>query len=221
MLGLKKHEISRCMQKKIARWLLEVGAVTLRPSRPFTWASGIKSPIYCDNRLLLSYPKARSDVIEAFEKIIGEKRIKCDAIAGVATAGIPYAAILADHLKKPMLYVRSAAKDHGKGNQIEGCVKKGARVLVIEDLVSTGKSSVAAIQALKDAGARVTHCLAVFSYQFKKAEDAFEEARCRLQTLTDLETLLALAVSRKIISKNDRLLIEKFSQDPEGWLGDQ
>lgn len=200
------------MDKKIARWLLKMGAVTLRPSRPFTWASGIKSPIYCDNRLLLSSYKTRSDVIQAFEKLIRKNKIKFEAVAGIATGGIPYAAILADHLKKPMLYVRGQAKAHGKGNQVEGIFKKGASVLVIEDLVSTGMSSLAAVRALRKAGAKVTHCLAIFSYGFPKAQKAFKSARCQLMTLTGLNPLLAVSREMRQITSDEEKLIRIFRE---------
>lgn len=199
-------------EKKIAQWLLKVGAVTLRPAQPFTWASGIKSPIYCDNRLLLSHPQARDDVIKAFESLIRKNKIKFDVIAGIATGGIPHAAILADHLKKPMIYVRSAPKGHGKGNQVEGSFKKGARVLVIEDLVSTGGSSLSAITAIRASGGKVSDCLAVFTYGFPNAQKSFRDAKCHLQTLTNLEALLAVAVDTKKITENQVDLILQFSK---------
>ena len=201
-------------KKKIALLLLQVGAVALSPSKPFTWASGISSPIYCDNRLLLSDPKAREEVIRAFLSLIKKEKIYFDAIAGIATAGIPHASILADRLKKPLLYVRAVAKQHGKGNQIEGKLKKGSRVLVIEDLVSTGGSSLAAVKALKAAGARVTHCLAIFSYGFPESQKAFQVERCSLKTLTNLDSLLAGA---KNMSVRERVLIEGFARNPREW----
>ncbi len=200
------------MNKKIAKWLLKIGAVTLRPSRPFIWASGIKSPIYCDNRLLLSNPKARHDVIQAFEKLIRKNKIRFDVIAGIATGGIPHAAILADHLKKPMLYVRGQAKTHGKGNQVEGVFKKGDSVLVIEDLVSTGMSSLEAVQALRKAGAKVTYCLAIFSYGFPRAQKAFKAARCRLMTLTGLDLLLTVSREMRQITSHEEKLVRIFRE---------
>ncbi len=198
------------MQAKIATWLLKVGAVTLRPSNPFTWSSGIKSPIYCDNRLLISNPHALQDVIQGFLSVIRKRKIKCDAIAGVATAGIPYAAILADRLKKPMLYVRNSAKDHGKKNQVEGSIEKGARVLVIEDLVSTGRSSLNAISVLREAGTKVDYCLAVFTYGFPETKKAFLSARCKLFTLTCLDPLLEIALRQKIIKPEEEKIIRSF-----------
>ena len=206
------------MQNEIASWLLKAGAVSLSPHKPFTWASGIQSPIYCDSRFLLSHPQARNDVIKAFENLIRKKKIKFDAIAGIATAGIPHAAILADHLKKPMLYVRSAPKGHGKGNQVEGSLKKGARVLVIEDLVSTGMSSLNAIKALKKSGARVSYCLAIFSYGFSDAQIGFQVARCKLLTLTSLENLLEVALRQKRITSKEEKNIRLFSLDPKNYF---
>ena len=206
------------MREDIAKLLLKAGSVTLSPQRPFTWASGIKSPIYCDNRLLLSFPKIRNEVIDEFEGLIKKGKIRYDAIAGIATAGIPHAAILADRLKKPLLYVRPQAKGHGKKNQIEGRLEKGSRVLVIEDLISTAQSCLAAVTALRKAGAVVRHCLAIFSYGLPVAQKAFEKARCQLYTLTNLETLLTVAMNDGWISLDEKGMIQRFSQDPKGWL---
>lgn len=206
------------MDYEIPGWMLKTEAVTLRPSDPFIWASGIRSPIYCDNRVLLSYPKARNAIIKGFVDLIRKKKIKFDAIAGIATAGIPHASILADRLKKPLLYVRAAPKNHGKGNQIEGRFEKADRILVIEDLVSTGKSSLEAIAALRKAGAKVEHCLAIFSYGFSSALRSFRKAQCRLTTLTNLDELLKAAVSKKKIDPSEIDFIRGFSNNPEGWL---
>lgn len=200
----------------IAALLLKHGAVALRPSKPFVWASGIRSPIYCDNRILLSYPKTRDLVIDGFIALIRKHGIRFDAIAGIATAGIPLASILADRLRKPLLYVRSAPKAHGKGNQIEGRFEKGSRILVIEDLVSTGKSSLDAIAALKKAGAKVNDCLAIFSYGFPVSQKAFRKARCRLRTLTDLDELLRVAIAMKKINPAALKLIREFSESIRG-----
>lgn len=197
----------------IAALLLRCGAVALRPAKPFVWASGIRSPIYCDNRLLLSYPKARDLIIRGFVALIRKKKLRFDAIAGIATAGIPHAAILADRLKKPLLYVRSAPKAHGKGNRIEGRLKKGSRILVIEDLVSTGKSSLEAVQALKKAGARVSDCLAIFSYGFPVSQKAFQKAKCRLRTLTGLGELLSVAVRMKKIRPAELKTVTSFLKE--------
>lgn len=206
------------MREEIARLLLKVGAVTLRPNKPFVWASGICAPIYCDNRLLLSNNRVRSAVVDEFKKVIRKGRVRYEAIAGIATSGIPWASILADHLKKPMLYVRNSAKGHGKKNLVEGRLEKGNRVLVIEDLVSTGQSSLHAVRALKQAGAMVRHCLAIFSYGLPVSQKSFEKARCQLYTLTNLETLLTVALKDGWISREEKMLIQKFSQNPTGWI---
>lgn len=206
------------MREEVAKLMLKLGTVAFRPSDPFVWASGIRSPIYCDNRLFLSHPKARATIVNEFQQIIRKGRVRFEAIAGVATGGIPYAAILADRLKKPMLYVRNSAKSHGKKNQIEGRLEKGRRILVIEDLISTGQSSLGAVRTLRRSGTIVRHCLGIFTYGLSSAQRAFERARCQLYTLTDLETLLAVAMKEGWISREEKLLIEKFSQDPKGWL---
>ena len=182
---------------RIATALLDAGAVLLRPQRPFTWASGIQSPIYCDNRLLLSDPKRRRLVVTVFVSAIRRGRLAADVIAGTATAGIPWASLIAGRLNKPLVYVRSAPKGHGRGNQIEGKLPRGARVLVIEDLISTGGSSLHVVDALRKAGGRVTACLAIFSYGFASAAAAFARARVPLVPLCTLPELLEVAVARR------------------------
>lgn len=204
-------------QQKIARILLDVGAVALRPDKPFTWASGIQSPIYCDNRLLMSYPEARREVREAFCRLIKENIPDCELIAGVATGAIPHAAWVAERLSKPLVYVRGAAKDHGKQNQVEGKVAPGAVAVVIEDLVSTGGSSVAAVEALREAGAKVEHCFAIFSYGFVEALEKFAAIHCSVQSLTDFPTLLQAAKERRLIRAEQIELLKKFSADPRHW----
>lgn len=204
-------------QQKVAKALLKLGAVQLRPDRPFVWTSGIKSPIYCDNRILLSHPKARDKVMEGFLSLIKSEGLKFDALAGIATAGIPHAAILADRLEKPMLYVRASPKTHGKGNRIEGEFRKGDRVLVVEDLVSTGQSSLEAVKALRQAGLKADDCVAIFTYGFPFAKNAFRRERCRLHTLTDLRTLVDVAVEGERIETQDRALIERFARAPQKW----
>lgn len=201
-------------EHEIAKILLKIGAVTIRPIRSFVWSSGIKSPIYCDNRLVLSHPESREQVIEGFLKKIKKEDLKFDVIAGIATAGIPYAAILADRLKKPMIYVRSAPKGHGKGNQIEGKFDKGDNVLVVEDLISTGQSSLGAVQALKKSGAKVSDCLAIFTYGFPFSKNAFQRERCRIHTLTSLESLIEVAVLKGILMSSDRKMILDFAKNP-------
>ncbi|OGQ04309.1 MAG: orotate phosphoribosyltransferase [Deltaproteobacteria bacterium RIFCSPLOWO2_01_44_7] len=206
------------IKQEVAKILLEIGAVTLSPKKLFTWASGIQSPIYCDNRLLMTYPEARREIREAFCHLLKEKEPNCELIAGVATGAIVHAAWVAEHLNKPMVYVRSQAKDHGKQNLVEGKVEPGKLAIVIEDLVSTGGSSCAAIEALRDSGGKVNHCLAIFTYGFPEAVKKFEAIQCNLTTLTDFSTLLQLAKERRIISAEEQTLLQRFSANPRGWL---
>lgn len=203
--------------QEIARLLLEVGAVTLRPDQPFTWASGIQSPIYCDNRLLMSLPEARREVREAFCRLIRKKLPDCELIAGVATGAIPHAAWVAERLGKPFVYIRAEKKEHGKQNQVEGKVLPGSLAVVIEDLVSTGGSSCAAVEALREAGAKVSHCFAIFSYGFPEALKKFEAIQCAVESLTDFPTLLQMAKERRIITAEQVELLKKFSADPRNW----
>lgn len=206
------------IRQKVAEILLDAGAVTLRLDKPFTWASGILSPIYCDNRLLMSDVNARREIREAFCHLIKEKGLTCDLIAGVATGAIPHAAWVAERLGKPFVYVRGSAKEHGKQNQVEGKVVPGVAAAVIEDLVSTGGSSVAAVEALREAGAKVEHCLAIFSYGFAEAQEKFDAAHCTLTTLTDFPTLLQIAREKRIIRAEQETLLKKFAQNPRHWL---
>lgn len=202
--------------EKIARRLLEVGAVKLQPANPFTWASGLRSPIYCDNRVLLSYPAIRSEVIDglvelsaAFENI--------DGVAGVATAGIPHGALLADRLGLPFVYIRSKAKEHGRQNQIEGRVEPGHRYLVVEDLISTGGSSLKAIDALVGAGGAVAGAVAIFSYEFPAAARAFELAEVKLATISGYETLVKEAADSAYISSEEATALSTWREDPRAW----
>lgn len=210
-------DISEKVAKKVAKVLLEIKAVTLSPKEPYTYTSGIKSPIYCDNRLLVSYPEQRRIVRDCFIKLIEENNMEFDVVAGTATAGIPHAAWIADKLKKPMIYIRSKPKDYGKENLIEGQLLPGQKVLVIEDLVSTGGSSVAAVQAVRDAGGQVEYCLAIFSYQLKKAEDKFNEANCRILTLSNFSTLVKIAKKMEYITKEDLKIVLEWNSIPDGW----
>lgn len=202
--------------KNIAGRLLEAGAVRLRPRNPFTWASGLRSPIYCDNRVLLSYPAIRSEVIDGlaelaagFDDVYG--------IAGVATAGIPHGALLADRLGLPFVYIRSQAKAHGRQNQIEGRVEPGNRYLVVEDLISTGGSSLKAIDALRGAGGDIVGAVAIFSYGFPAAARAFEQADVRLATLSSYPTLLDEAVAAAAITDEQAATLASWRQDPRAW----
>ena len=201
----------------VANYLLQIKAIKLSPQSPFTWASGIKSPIYCDNRLTLSYPEVRNAIVDAFVKV-AKSHFDFDAIAGVATAGIPHGALLADRLGLPFAYVRSKAKAHGRQNQIEGQIPEGAKVLVIEDLISTGGSSLQAVDALKQAGVQVAGVLAIFTYQLPEAIEAFKTANCALATLSDYETLIQFAIDQQYIEQKDYQLLSSWKDNPKGWM---
>lgn len=201
----------------IAKYLLEIGAVSLRPESPFTWASGLKSPIYCDNRLTMAYPHVRHAITDGFAALLAEQHVSPHAVAGTATAGIPHAAWLAERLDLPMAYVRSAAKAHGQGKRIEGLIKPGQDVIVVEDLVSTGESSVAAVEAVQEAGATVLGVCAIFTYGLPQSQAVFERIGVPLHTLTNYKTLVDVAVSEQ---KLDRALLDtllEWQQDPAGW----
>lgn len=190
------------LASEVAKRLLQIKAIKLSPQNPFTWASGIKSPIYCDNRIVLSYPKAR-EVVKAGLVEKSKEYGDFDVIAGVATAGIAHGMMLADALEKPFIYVRSSAKGHGRQNLIEGELPEGKTVLVIEDLISTGGSSIKAIEALRDNGATVVGCMAIFTYGFQKAVDAFAKADCKFSTLSNYDALITEAIDSQYITKND------------------
>ncbi|MFD2616941.1 orotate phosphoribosyltransferase [Terrilactibacillus laevilacticus] len=204
----------------IARHLLEIQAVILQPKDPFTWASGIKSPVYCDNRLTLSYPDIRSTIISGFVDLIKNHYPDVEVIAGTATAGIPHAALIAQEMNLPMVYVRSSAKSHGKKKQIEGLVKPGQKVVVIEDLISTGGSVLKAVDALKAADAEVLGVAAIFTYQLPKAEQQFKTAETQLNTLTNFEILIEEAVTQNVITNEQLVALKKWYQDPENqdWM---
>ncbi|MES2621218.1 MAG: orotate phosphoribosyltransferase [Bacteroidota bacterium] len=203
--------------REVAEYLLEIKAVVLNAKEPFTWASGLKSPIYCDNRKTLSYPKVRTYLKTAFAETIAEEFKNCEVIAGVATAGIPHGALVADVLNKPFVYVRDKAKGHGLGNQIEGKLDKGQKVVVIEDLISTGGSSLKAVEALKEAGAEVLGLGAIFTYGFEKSVQAFEQAACKYFTLCDYSTLLDVAQRLDYIKEEDKDTLIKWYQAPDKW----
>ncbi|MNZ43619.1 Orotate phosphoribosyltransferase [compost metagenome] len=203
--------------KQVAESLLEIGAVALRPHQPFTWTSGIKSPIYCDNRLTMSYPEIRDLIAESFATVIRDSYPDTEVIAGTATAGIPHAAFVAQKLGLPMAYIRDKAKGHGKENQIEGLIKAGQKVIVIEDLISTGGSSIKAAQAVREAGADPQAVLAIFSYQLDKAVNAFAEAGVPLQTLSNYSALIDVAVERGVIKSEDLELLKSWREDPSAF----
>lgn len=200
----------------IARELLQIKAIKLSPQKPFTWASGLKSPIYCDNRLVLSYPDLRSKIIDAFIEQ-SKAFVPFDVIGGVATAGIAHSALIADRMELPMIYIRAEAKSHGMGNQIEGKLEPGARVLVIEDLLSTGGSSLKAVEAVRATGAIVVGVLAIFSYGFDVCIKAFEHAHCPFKTLTDYPTLNRIAKTLNYITDLDMVLLSDWNQNPGAW----
>lgn len=201
--------------KTIAGKLLEIDAVALRPDDPFTWTSGIKSPIYCDNRLTLSFPEVRKLVARAFADVIREQYPDAEVIAGTATAGIPHAAWVAEELNLPMIYVRSKPKGHGKGNQIEGLLKDGQKTIVIEDLISTGGSSIEAAQAVQKAGGEVLAVLAIFSYQFPTAEEAFAASGIPFQTLSNYSALLELAAETGKITAEQQSVLAEWRNNPK------
>lgn len=201
---------------EVAKSLLQIKAIKLSPQTPFTWASGLKSPIYCDNRTLLSYPAIRDSVVEG---LVEKSRLfpPFDVVAGVATAGIPHGALLADRLKLPFVYVRAKAKDHGRQNLIEGELKAGQRVLVIEDLISTGGSSLQAVDALREESSIVVGVLAIFSYEFESAKSAFQQANCPLETLSNYSTMTQVALESAYVGPEDQETLRQWRQDPKQW----
>jgi orotate phosphoribosyltransferase len=203
--------------KKIAEYLLQIKAIKLQPANPFTWASGWKSPIYCDNRKTLSFPEVRSYIRDSFASLIRELYPQAGMIAGVATGAISHGALAADKLVLPFIYVRSGAKEHGLGNQIEGYYEKGQKVVVVEDLISTGGSSLNAVKALRDAGCEVLGMVAIFTYEFKKATEAFTAENCRLNTLCNYTTLIETAVKTGYITESDVETLKKWRVDPSVW----
>lgn len=205
------------MNKEIAAHLLDIGAVFLQPNEPFTWSSGLKSPIYCDNRMTLSFPQVRREIAKGLSELIKIHYPEVEVIAGTATAGIPHAAWVSDVLNIPMCYVRSKAKAHGKGNQIEGKVVKGQKVVVIEDLISTGGSAITAAEALREAGCEVLGIVAIFSYQLPAATASLEAANISAQTLTDFPTLINVALEKNVVSENDIESLKSWRENPVDW----
>lgn len=203
--------------KKTAEYLLQINAIKLQPAKPFTWASGWRSPIYCDNRKTLSFPVVRSYIRDAFASKVRQLYPDAEVIAGVATGAIAHGALVADALGLPFIYVRSGAKDHGLGNQIEGYYAEGQRVVVIEDLISTGGSSLGAVRALRAAGCKVEGMIAIFTYGFKKAEEAFAAEECRLDTLGNYSVLVDLALDSGYISGEDVETLREWRKEPSEW----
>ena len=205
----------------VAKDLLSIGAVFLRPDEPFTWASGIKSPIYCDNRLILTAPEARVHVESAIAETVKREYPEAEVLMGTSTAGIAHAAIAAHLLNMPMGYVRSGKKDHGRGNQIEGKLLPGQKVVVIEDLISTGGSVIEVVEALREAGAVVLGIVSIFTYGMQKGLDRLAAANVRNLSLTDLDTIAAIAVEENYIRAEDEARLLKFRANPsdESWIG--
>ena len=202
---------------KIAEFLLQIKAIKLQPAKPFTWASGWKSPIYCDNRVTLSYPKVRTFIRQEFVNAINERFGKPDVIAGVATGGIAQGALVAQEMGLPFVYIRSEAKKHGLTNMIEGVVEKGQSVVIIEDLISTGGSSLKAVDALRDKGCEVKGMAAIFTYGFKTANDNFKKAKCKLVCLSDYDTLVKQALQSSYISDKDLKSLKEWRDNPAEW----
>ncbi len=207
------------MEKKIASCLLEIKAVFLRPQEPFTWASGIKSPIYCDNRLTLSYPHIRNQVEQGLAENIRKHYPDCEVVAGTSTAGIAHAALVADILGLPMCYVRSSAKDHGRNNQIEGKVEKGQKVVVVEDLISTGGSVIEVVNVLREVGAEVLGIASIFTYGLQKGIDRMQEAQVKNVSLSNYDALVEVAVEQDYIKAEDVKKLQAFQKNPSdsGW----
>ncbi len=208
-------------EKAVAEKLLEIQAIKLSLDKPFTWASGWKSPIYCDNRKTLSFPAIREFIKSEMCNIIFEKFPDADYLAGVATAGIAWGAMAADQLKLPFIYVRSKPKEHGMGNQVEGFFETGKQVVVIEDLISTGKSSLSVIHALRTAGLEIAGLVSIFNYGFDEAAKAFESAGVITQSLTDYPTLIRLAVEKGSVNAEQQKTLVKWREDPANWSSDR
>ena len=205
--------------KVVAEKLLQVNAVKLNPENPFIWASGWKSPIYCDNRKVLSFPFIRDYIKSELCNVVFEKFPEAGLVAGVATAGIAWGAMVADQLKLPYVYVRPKPKEHGLGNQIEGFYEQGQRVVVIEDLVSTGKSSLQVIEVLKEAGLEIAGMVSIFTYGFPIATEVLSRAGVTYYPLTDYPTLIQLAAEKHIVSSDQLDILLKWRNDPAGWKG--
>ena len=204
-------------QEETAKILLDINAIKLSPNKPFIWASGWKSPIYCDNRIILSNPKIRNTIKKYLAQVMSKNFDQPDAIAGVATGAIGIGMLVADYLDLPFIYVRPEAKKHGRKNQIEGEIEKGKKVIVIEDLISTGKSSIGAIRALKSYGLNVVGMIAIFTYEFSVSEDNFNKEEINVKTLSNYSTLLRIAQKTQYISEIECKMLEKWNGSPSTW----
>ena len=203
----------------IAQLLLSINAVQLKPHEPFQFSSGLSSPVYCDNRLIISYPNERQHITDGFLELIKQNRLQFDIVAGTATAGIPHASWLADKLNKPLIYIRSKAKSHGTGNQIEGRVEAGQSVLLVEDLISTGGSVINAANAIREAQARVEHVLCIFTYGLDIAKEKLHSAQLQCRALTDFESMTQAAADANIIKNEDLPSLQQWQKDPVKWAG--
>jgi orotate phosphoribosyltransferase len=202
---------------KIAEALLQIKAIKLQPNAPFTWASGWKSPIYCDNRLVLSHPAARKLVYQSFAETIRREYPDAEVLAGVATGAIAHGVLVAEEMGLPFVYVREKSKAHGRQNQVEGEVRPGQKVVIIEDLISTGKSSLAAFEALKEAGCEILGMTAIFSYQFEEAKNNFQNAACTLVTLSDYTELISQAARSGYITEDQITMLSDWRKSPSTW----
>ena len=205
-------------EKIVAEKLLQAGAVKLNPGNPFTWASGWKSPVYCDNRNLLSYPYIRDYVKSEMCNVIFEQFPEAEVLAGVATAGIAWGAMAADQLKLPFIYVRPKPKEHGLGNQVEGRFEKGQKIVVVEDLISTGKSSLQVVDVLRSKGAEVIGMVSIFTYGFDVADKAFADAKLSFESLTNYNSLIHLALEKGIVKKDMEELLMQWRSNPAEWM---
>lgn len=208
------------MKKQVAKALLSIRAVFLSPDKPFTWASGIQSPIYCDNRLVLSYPEVRDLVEDGLAANLKQHFPECEVVAGTATAGIAHAALVAQRLNLPMAYVRASAKDHGRTNRIEGKIEAGQKVVVVEDLISTGGSVLEVVDALREMGAEVLGIISIFTYGMKRATERFEQANITNVSLSDFDTLAGVAADEGYIAPKDIIKLAAFQKNPSdsGWM---
>jgi len=205
------------VSEKVAKILLDIHAVTLRPKKPFRYTSGILSPIYTDCRLLISFPKQRRQIIKYYLDAIKNSKTSVDAVAGTATAGIPWASWIADAFNLPMIYVRSEQKKHGKRNQIEGQIKKGQKAIIIEDLISTGSSCIKTAKAIRSVGASASYIFSIMTYGLKKSNDSFRQNSIKLISLTDFDAIVHVAEKYKYINKKDYEIILTWAKDPIGW----
>ncbi|MDA0682298.1 MAG: orotate phosphoribosyltransferase [Bacteroidetes bacterium] len=203
--------------KQVAKSLLQINAIILDPKKPFKWAAGWNSPIYCDNRKTLSYPEIRNYIRQGLVAVIKNHYKGANVIAGVATAGIPHGVLVAEELGLPFIYVRAKAKEHGKQNQIEGYFEKGQSVILVEDLISSGKSSLEAASALKEVGMKVKGMVSIFTYGFDTAAENFKNANCEYISLCDYNTLLPEAIKQKYIDKEDLAILKQWRENPSNW----